>query len=101
MVLSEAKTVARRPALADLLNHADANGAALLWRREIEMLNRDVAFLLDCLESDELDVRLAALKQFSEVTGKAAAFDAGAPPEKRKAALGALRRGMGAVKNGL
>jgi len=99
--LSDGKIVASRPALSDLLSNADATSAALIWRREIEMLNRDVAFLIDCLESDELDVRVAALKRLNEVTGKIVAFDASDPPEKRKAALGALRRGLGAVMNGL
>ena len=98
--LSEAKTAALRPPLADLLSHADAGGAAVLWRREIEMLNRDVGFLIDCLESDELDVRVAALKRLNEVAGKPVAFDVNGPPEKRKAAAGMLRRGIGAAKIG-
>jgi hypothetical protein len=99
--LSEAKAAALRPSLSDLLNHDDANGAAVLWSREIEMLNRDAGFLIDCLECDDLDVRTAALKQFSEVTGKTVTFDVFGPPEKRKAAAGALRRTMNAASNGL
>jgi RNA polymerase sigma factor (sigma-70 family) len=100
-VFSEAKAAAHPPALADLLKQGDNNRAAILWRREIEMLNRDVAFLVDCLESDELDVRSAALKQLSEVTGKTVAFDVAGPIEKRKAMLNELRREIGVPKNAL
>ena len=91
-VLNEAKTVAPRGSLADMLSHPEKNSAAIVWRREIEMLSRDAGFLIDCMESDELDIRTAAVKQLSEVTGKPVAFDVNAPPQKRKAALNLLRR---------
>ena len=98
--LIEAKAPAQRPSLAEVLSHDDAGSAAVVWSRETEMLNRDAGFLVDCLDSDDLDVRGAALKRLNEVTGKAVSFDVNGPPEKRKAAVGVLRRGIGAAKDG-
>jgi RNA polymerase sigma factor (sigma-70 family) len=94
--LGEAKAAAEPTALTDLLSQGDTSRAAVLWRREINMLNRDVPFLVDCLESDDLDVRAAALKQLSDVLGKAVAFDVNGPADKRRAALNLLRQRMGA-----
>jgi RNA polymerase sigma factor (sigma-70 family) len=93
--LSEAKAAAPRPALAEVLSQRNNSSVAILWRREIEMLNRDVGFLTDCLESDELDVRTAALKQLTVAAGRPVAFDVNAPAEKRRAMLNALRHGIG------
>ena len=73
-----------RPTLAEVLSHDDAGSAAVVWSRETEMLNRDAGFLVDCLDSDDLDVRVAALKRLNEVTGKAVSFERQRPARKTK-----------------
>ena len=67
-----------------MLSHDDAGSAAVVWSRETEMLNRDAGFLVDCLDSDDLDMRVAALKRLNEVTGKAVSFNVSGPPENEK-----------------
>ena len=54
-------------------------------------LRKDVHFLLDCLYTDDADIRTIALKHLRDVTGKPIAFDAGPDAETRGKAIEALR----------
>ena len=77
------------------LEQKSAVGALLevarLPRAKIELLRKDMGFLLDCLESEEPVVRALALARLRKETGQALDFDVQAPVEKRAAALDVLR----------
>jgi hypothetical protein len=65
---------------------------AELKPKEAERLRSDTRFLLDCLYSDDADIRSAALEGLTKQAGADIAFDSHAPAPARAAAVEALRR---------
>jgi len=52
---------------------------------------RDVNFLLDCLESEDVELRKATLREISHAVGHAVDFDIALPPDARSIAIDRLR----------
>jgi len=50
-----------------------------------------VNFLLDCLESEDVELRKATLREISHAVGHAVDFDIALPPDARSIAIDRLR----------
>lgn len=64
---------------------------AQLPAREAARLGTDPGFLLDCLYSDSIELRSAALNRLRTMVGPALQFDANADPDTRAATIRQLR----------
>jgi hypothetical protein len=62
-----------------------------LTPEQVAQDRRDVNFLLDCLDSDNADLRTATLREISQTVGHAVDFDIAMPADSRSAAIDRLR----------
>jgi len=59
---------------------------------QVKTLGRDVNFLLDCLASEDADLRAATLNRLSRIVGRQITLDLNQPLAQRLAAIAQLRR---------
>ncbi|HZZ44974.1 MAG TPA: hypothetical protein VFE58_18705 [Tepidisphaeraceae bacterium] len=59
---------------------------------QLQHMAQDPSFLLNAMDSDELDLRRVALQHLTQILGHSIAFDPAAPPETRLEMLDKLRK---------
>lgn len=62
---------------------------------EAQRYRRDREFLIDCLHSDDVQIRSRALDELRKVVGRPVEFDVNAPPDQRLAAIDRIRAQVG------
>ncbi len=67
-----------------------------LTPQQAKALGMDVNFLLDCLASDDADLRVATLKHLDRALGRDIQLNLDAPPAERFAAIAQLRKQLSA-----